>query len=232
MNTKKFKNQLNKLTAVFTSIEGDGQISPLEKDLLKKYVVNLYDALIDQDEKASPNEVVSKIVEVTKAKETPPIVKVSNPETIAVQKTVVEEEQVVIESHPPIVVIENKEVQAQVREVSPEPIKPAGYVIPSKLKEVFETEEAIELSDKLRLTKVKDITKSMGINEKIFTIKELFGGNQDKFNEVMNAIEACKDYEEATKYISENIAEQQNWADDSNLKKAKQFVQLVQRKFA
>ncbi len=234
MNTKKFKNQLNKLSAVFASIEADGQISNLEKDLLKKYVVNLYDALIAGDE-ASPKSQTQSRPSVVSA---PVIHQVETPqqEQEVMPKVSASTEppvaKPVMTSPTPVAAVVDAEASKQVEPKQVEPVKPTPYTIPSKLKALFEEEAATEISEKLRLTKVSDIRKSMGINEKIFTIKELFDGDQDKFNEVMNSIEACKNYEEATVYISKNIAEQQQWSEEGKLKKAKKFVQLVQRKFA
>ena len=51
----------------------------------------------------------------------------------------------------------------------------------SEYDELFEFKAAAELSQRLSETKINDLNKSMGLNEKFFYINELFGGNSAKF---------------------------------------------------
>lgn len=242
MNTKKFNNQLSKLNAVFSTLSEESSISALEKELLKKYVVNLFDALMDGKEEARPSgkksdlpvkgkEEKKKIVEEEK------LIKKQSPQ-VAHAEIVKKEE---IKAEPKAEKIEpqvsKEEVKVEVKSPVVDTPKPKpvvireSYKIPSELLEIFAEENATELSDKLGLSKVDDIRKSMGINEKIFTIKELFGGDQDKFNSILTKIDACKNYKEATELLGKTVAKEEKWTEEGKIKKAKQFVKLVQRKF-
>jgi len=101
-----------------------------------------------------------------------------------------------------------------------------------KFDKLFDTEYARELSDKLSASKIEDIGKAMGLNEKIFTVNELFGGEHTAFEKAINDIHACSNFNEAKIYISEQLAPKYQWMEGGKFKKAKEFIKLVKRKFS
>ncbi len=122
-------------------------------------------------------------------------------------------------------VIEEKvEVVQEVKEVKKVKIDP-------KISSILEIEIGQELSDKLSVTAIKDISKSMSINEKIFTVNELFGGSQAAFEDSMQKLNGFSNFEEAKNYLAENVVESQNWQDPEKLKKVKTLMKLVYRKY-
>jgi len=248
MNTKKFQSKLSKITTIFDSMQADHTISSLEQELLKKYVVQLYETLLDdpiEEEHKSQEKATQKIarkpqpkvetlqpkVEIVQTPPPPPKVAAPPvPEPIVSSATIAEP------------VIEKVAVAETIKQTVPvassvATAKVASEVVanvldmPAELQPIFEKIEATELSDRLSISKVKDIGKSMGINEKIFTIKELFAGDQSLFNFVVSKLDACTSYDEAAQYLSSTIARDQKWGDASKMNKAKTFVKLVQRKF-
>ncbi len=253
MNKKKFKNHLAKLNSVYATLSEDEVISSLEKELLKKYLVNLFDALMHGDEESTQVKEIKSSKKEEKAsrteradrtprserssrsekKEESTVEKESHEQAKAEQEKEepVEELSSMAEQKVAEEVVEAKVPVVKTIEKPTIPSPPEKYKLPAELLSIFEEEKTSELSDKLGLSKVEDIKKSMGINEKIFTIKELFGGDQEKFNATLTKIEACKDYSEATELLGKTIAKEENWADENKIKKAKQFVKLVQRKF-
>lgn len=137
------------------------------------------------------------------------------------------EEKAVEAAAPEIVELEEpeEEEEEQVDEDEYASISPA-------LSAVFAKKEATDLSDKLSLSPIKDLTKVMSINEKIFTVNELFSGNQGEFNSCLEKLNGFGNYEEAIAYLSKSIAPQFGWDDEGRLKKVEQFMILVQRRFA
>ena len=103
--------------------------------------------------------------------------------------------------------------------------------ISDKMLEIFKLEEIADLSDKLSSSPIPDLTKAMGINEKIFTVKELFGGDQSSFDNMMLAINGLSSYDEAKDILIKSAAMQYDWDKPSRFKKARSFVKLIQRRF-
>lgn len=91
--------------------------------------------------------------------------------------------------------------------------------------------EIKELSHKLSFAPIKNIMKSISINERIFTQKELFGGDFDLFQSTLAKLEEMSSFDEAIAYLAEHVASKHNWEDPKKLKKAKNFVNIVQRRF-
>jgi len=71
----------------------------------------------------------------------------------------------------------------------------------------------------------------MGINERIFTVQELFGGDSDLFNRSMETMDKYTSLEQARDYLVENVAVEQNWADEKKIKKATNFIKLISRRY-
>lgn len=247
MDSKKFKNKLNKIATIFDSMQADHSISSLEKELLKKYVVQLYETLLEETKGTSKSvdSVNTKVIDEAPKKEpvkeaselsqtsapaAPQAVSSPIPETPApsVNKTVIAEP---VKEKVAVSETIKQAVPVAVATATASTVVANTLEMSAELQPIFERIEATELSDRLSISKVKDIGKSMGINEKIFTIKELFAGDQSLFNSVISKLDACESYDEAAQYLSSTVARDQKWGDASKVKKAKTFVKLVQRKF-
>jgi len=100
-----------------------------------------------------------------------------------------------------------------------------------KLDALFSLEKGNEISDKLAMTPVNDLTKAMNINERIFTLKELFGNNKEKFDATLTKLNSFSNYEEATAYLSTEVVDENGWLEESKTKKVKTFLKLVARKY-
>lgn len=205
MNIKEANKHFNKLSSFYTSISSDGDINQIELDLLKSYVVKFYESLTagTVDTTAAPSSKPSHV-----AKTTTPAVSTAPPPA------------------PP--------VQAVPRETGnavSDPAKPKTTSMNSEMKSLFAIQEGKEISDKLSTTPIKDIGKSMSINEKIFTIQELFGGNQGDFDKVVSKLNGLGSYKEAQEYLASDVVKQNSWLDEEKLKKAKTFLKLVHRKY-
>lgn len=88
-----------------------------------------------------------------------------------------------------------------------------------------------DLSDKLALQKIPDLTRAMGINEKILTIQELFKNNQELFNKTITDLNTLSSFEDARQYLIQHVIEPMDWTADNKVKKAANFIRLIRRRF-
>lgn len=241
MDIQVFNKKLHKISALTENAISDGQFSPLERELILSYIRELYDIVLDEKHPLDVRQasvLVERKVEPVYAEpirqpEAPKATPLAEP--IVVQPathTVVVEEKVVIPQPEPVQVIEEV--------VKVEPVKQVEVQKPSfvpsaasadALSELFVDEKISDLSDKLAQSPVKDLTKSMGINERIFTQQELFGNNQAHFSETLEGLNKCQSFDEAKQYLVNNVIYKYDWVAEQNIKKAATFIKLVKRKF-
>jgi len=154
---------------------------------------------------------------------------------------VVEEEPMEDPVQEATVVAESPEVADIVSRQSATPVIAAAAIasvspkaspnVDADLLALFEENSGRELSDKLASRPIKDLTKAMGINEKIFTVKELFGGDQKEFDNIMVALDGLGSFEEAKNVLIGSVAEKYDWASSKKVKKAATFIKLVRRRY-
>ncbi len=96
---------------------------------------------------------------------------------------------------------------------------------------LFAFKTATELSEKLSQLPIGDIKKAMGLNERISTQNELFGGDNNAFETTVNALNQLRSYDEAKDYLVRNVAQRYNWAGKEKKDKAKEFIKLVKRRY-
>jgi hypothetical protein len=244
MDIKSFNKKLNKISAL-TDTGNDGvQLSALERDLLLSYIRDLYDLALDnmpsinKNQSTTVSEVKRQEPVVVASPPVPPIVEPVQPTISVPTPTIPVYEAPKVEEvvNSPAVV---EKVEAPAIKIEPVVVTPEIKQSPSVssisnelLAELFADEKVTDLSDKLALSPVKDLTKSMGINERIFTQQELFGNNQTQFNDTLQRLNNCQNFEEAKQYLLENVINVYDWTNEQKLKKAATFVKLVKRKFS
>lgn len=211
MNIKDSNRHFDKLSSFYQQIIADGQINKIELELLKSYTLKFYESIIGQDTETSvtPTQPVQPI-----AKAAAPVTPVAPIVTTPPKAPVVEPiaEQAPVEA---IVESSNEESNLQSKEIE----------------QLFSLETGNEISDKLSITAIKDIKKAMSINERIFTIKELFGGSQESFDKTISSLNEFMSYDDAKNYLSENVVNENNWLDPDKSKKVKKFMKLISRKY-
>ncbi|NJN32901.1 MAG: hypothetical protein HC817_00205 [Saprospiraceae bacterium] len=95
---------------------------------------------------------------------------------------------------------------------------------------LFEEINGKELSDKLSNTPITDLTKAFGLNDRMLTQNELFGGNKPVFDEAVKDLNNMSSFEIARNFMYE-LAARYNWAANEDRKKqAKSFIKLVRRR--
>lgn len=239
MDIKNFNKKLTKISALTDTSSETIQLSSLERDLLLSYIRDLYDLALDNMPAKNQTFTPEPKTQEKPIIHTQPVATfIEEPIVPAPTKVMTPEppkEEVII----PTVITENIEVQKPIQieqvaaSVSPDVSigKPASQSN-DLIAELFADEKVSDLSDKLALSPVKDLTKSMGINERIFTQQELFGNNQTLFNDTLQRLNNCQNFAEAKQYLLDNVISTYDWTNEHKIKKAATFVKLVKRKFS
>lgn len=76
---------------------------------------------------------------------------------------------------------------------------------------------------------VKDLKAAIGLNEKFQFINQLFNGDSNKYNTIVDAINASQSADTALNYIRD-ISEKNNW--ELHAASAKNFIDLIERRFS
>ena len=238
MDIKNFNRKLHKISSLAENANDDNDLTALEHDLLLSYIRDLYEIALDhkvsEPAKRENKPVVNPITDRPQVEQIEPV----TPSVVHVVK------EIVVETPPQVVVAEEQTARIEIQHIEPEKIiekpievintpKKAGKEIISQeiMDELFAEERISDLSDKLSLSPIKDLTKSMGINEKIFTQQELFGNNQQQFITTLEKLNNCQNFTEAKQYLLENVINDFGWTSEGKVKKAATFIKLVKRKF-
>ena len=198
------------------------------------YVRGLYEKMTEPQDDNEKNNVVDKVSK-SKAKKEAPIVKITEPKQDNIADVVLQEVEEAEYSNSNT---ENS-TQSVSSHSSPSYQTPAiqkvvdtpKIDIPQDLVDLFKSGSVNELSDKLSRSPIQDLTKCMGINEKIFTVQELFGGDSALFTKAMEEMDKFTSLEQARDYLVKHVAVDQNWTADGNLKKAAKFIKLISRRY-
>lgn len=76
---------------------------------------------------------------------------------------------------------------------------------------------------------IKNLSDSIGINQKFMFTKTLFGGNPDMMNHALKSIDLCESFTDAIEIINLRYVERFNW--DKNSDEVNELLQMIFRKF-
>jgi len=249
MDLNKAKILLNKIASLHKSMSADANnISAIEKDLMMNYVRQLYDAYLYESAPQKMVEVETPKVEIIKSTPKPhkkPMVK-KEPPVLEVPQIIEKEIEIVVPKPktPKPRLIELPDSLKEISEPMPSPERtsppPAPEPQPTsaikinaspEIEDLFDIRAATELSEKLASSPIKDLKKSMGLNEKIFTINELFGGDKSAYDNAVVTLNGVKNFDQAKAYLIENVASKYGWTEKGKRKKATNFIKLVRRRY-
>ena len=207
MNFSKVEKQLKKINKMVDMASVDGQFSAIEKDLLLSYIRKFYETiLLDSDHEANN-------IKVENQKPAEPKVE-SSKEPEVPSKEVIEEPY-------------EQEKQIISNEIVAEPVQKS--IDTSRYDSIFELNEIDDLSSKLSKSKINDINKAIGINERIFTIRELFGNDSEVYNSTLNKLQNLGNFNEAKSFLASEVIPTYEWDDEKRIKKAQNFIKVVRR---
>jgi hypothetical protein len=214
MNIKNIKSQLKKIKRAVDLLQNDKKISALELDLLRDYIKTLYEYTLEEVEpevakKVEKREPRTHTVQAPKAEKAPePVVAVKPAATKHVEE---------VKEAPKVEEKQERKVDAPV----------SAAEVKGDIKSLFVKQQASDLSEKLSTLAVEDLKKAMSINEKIFTINELFDGNSQSFNECLEVLDEFDAYDKAESYLINNIASRFDWTSKDKKKKAMKFIDII-----
>jgi len=242
MDWQKFNKKLNKISVLADNAFQDNSISSLERDLMASYVRDLYDMILEDGVEGSSKKNVSESQNFINGNQSRQEKKETHMAP-TVQPTVSFEREVavaekVIEIVPEVAVLEIAQPKEQVSQVSkiasvsvPQPSSKAKQLDDNQMNELFVDDKISDLSGKLGSQRIPDLTKAMGINERIFTVQELFNNDQNFFNTVLNQLNSLNNFEEAKIYLIEEVISKLDWTAENKLKKAGTFIKLIKRRY-
>lgn len=257
MDYVKAKVILKKLSTLIDSFESLGEpISEIESEILHKYIEKLGQLIPSESESSEPSKQPSLKEKATKSvigstPEAKPIQgessqeenisksansehekEVGRPKPIATVPEVPEEE-IEIE-----IVDEDAKTASQKKEVPPIKVQKKKVLVSTEdddadgdTSDLWAPVEIKELSHKLSFSPIKNIFKSISINERILTLNELFDGDSKAFKETLDHLETFDNFEDAAEYLRKGVAADYQWEEGEKLKKANNFMKIVQRRF-
>lgn len=232
MKIKKTGKLLKKLNNLYENMKEEGDISRIEQDLFLSYIKDLYEQALDFDHDDEDDLAITSETPVSR---TPREEKPRSAESAPVMPQVAVDQR----SQPPVnEAVTNSPATTVVddsdRAVSPAVVEQEPVPVPQvdeDLIALFVVDGVKEVSDRLGMTPIADMHRCMGINERIFTIRELFNGDDGLFSQTMTKLNSLASFEEATEYLQRGVASDLDWVESARSKKASNFVKLVYRRY-
>lgn len=253
MNLTKAKILLDKINRLHRSMSLDeDNIAPIEKDLMRDYIKQLYDTFLVSNPVVTPTHTSTSIPVVKRGNAAPKTTYAPPP----VRKKVVvatppppppPPPPVIEEIAPPVQEEEPTPSAEKIEKIKPEPVvfkpavpkpKPTRISAPPPVNIDPEHEELFaqdpkkgELSERLSLTPIQDINQAIGYNERVYNVNELFGADNTFYRNVIKDLNALNSFEEAQAYLSANVASKYDWTSRSKRTVAKKFIKIVRRRY-
>ena len=248
MDAHKAQRLLLKIQS-FLSNDSGQELSRLEKDLLKTYILQLYEAVHDEAQ-ATPPVVKSTKPESHVVVEVPPVhkpeppkieivppaipeIKATKPVEPKVEMREIEKETIVaapkMEPKPIHIPVQEPVRETIVTRVSSPVTKTEGAE--ETLRKLFEASPSEDIAERFSRIPIESIESAMGLNERIFTLNTLFGGDKTLFDATCQQLNNLHSFAEARDLLLHGVARQFHWAETEKLKMAEQFIRIVSRRY-
>ncbi len=247
MDLTKAQRLLLKIQA-FTDNGNGSELSRLEKDLMKSYIIQLYDAVSTEETPMHTEKPKQTEIPVAKfQKPEPPPVYIPEPPKPESEKPVYHEpvapkiQEVPLEIKLPV-----QEPVFELPKFEPvdipvvEPVKEVVHVhkvvvtpvdASDDLAKLFELPKVEEMSGRFSHIPIDNIEAALGLNERIFTLNELFGGNREVFESTCAKLNDLHSFSEAKQLLLSGPARQYKWSDQERVKMAEHFIRIVARRY-
>jgi len=250
-NLKEVSERLQEaLKLVVLSIE-KGSLSNIDRDLILEKLRKTYDSILFEEESAKiivstpqiPQVKVDKTLEIP-TKPTKPEVKPQGKQELRPNNTVektesprnIEKKSIFEKTEVPsttekVPYKETEHHEHKIKEKSilkveqPESIAEKFQGKRKSMTESLSNQISVKpIASQLQDKPIADLTKEIGVHDRFLFIKELFDGNNNRYEETINKLNQFNDISEALIYLQENF----NWND--NNKAANRFIDLIRRK--
>ena len=224
MDFKKSKVLLKKINAIYESGEAfNHEFSSLEKDLLLQYLREFYECITNPIDVATNAMVHNGSSEKVETKNDHVTSKIIEPQPARSKEELTLTTTSSNVSHAIEESVATTKVVAEIQEPSAQ--------LGEDVAELFIEKDPMDLSNRFANQPINDVAKAMGINERILTINELFGGDQQAFLSIVNRLNNAENFEAASHILENDVIGRFEWTKSSRQKKAKIFIQLVRRRF-
>lgn len=258
MNLLPAKITLEKIIALYNSMTADEKnVTAIERDLMLSYIRQLYETFKEGQvipvqqpvvlQKTNP--IVTPTPVVVKAESARVEQVYQRPtlspsvETIRTVEEAPRREERIVAPEPPKYIVPTPPPSPQ-----PEPPK---YVTPTSspvhvqqqsvqrterkinpdVLELFEIGSGKEISERLANTPIADLTKGLGLNDRLLNQNELFGGSKVVFDEALKDLNNMSSFDTARAFL-EDLAVRYHWMTSEDRKKiAKNFIRFVKRRY-
>jgi hypothetical protein len=99
------------------------------------------------------------------------------------------------------------------------------------LDELFDLPRSEDLSGRSTHVPIASIESALGLNARIFTLNELFGGDRTLFDTTCQQLNDLTSFQEARSLLMAGPARTFKWADQSRIKMAEDFIRIVARRY-
>ena len=245
MDLQQAKVLLFKINTLNDSLSlDDGPIASIERDLMLSYIRQLYETFLEtsvqeQNNSTSKGRNKTAAPEVIRpqqeAKPESPKRKYTPPKIIEIPDTPPEPIKVAQTTPPPKKV---EPVAAKPPQPKPAPPPVAVKSAPSsksrvsnpKIAALFDLPQTTELSEKLSLSPIKDLTKGLSINDRLLYTNDLFQKDTTLFNASLKTLNTMPDMASAQVFLEEQAAKY-NWMNGEKVGIAKDFIKHVRRRY-
>lgn len=242
MDIEKTTILLEKINNLHHNIQKDADnISSIERDLLKDYIKSLYEALLETDDSQKDMTSFTKVKSKQKSTEHEELPGSSGPvhEELEVEAEEIEPviEKETIKYQAPRIIQVPEDIKEEIASTPPKETSEIRHeapasVVTDEIEALFEEDNSgNDLSSRLANAPIRDLSKAVSINERIFTVNELFGGNTQAFDGALKLLNSYGSFKEAKFNVLADLAIEYAWADKKRVKKAKNFIRLVKRRY-
>jgi len=239
MSLNQSKILLDKINALHKSISIEGEnISAIERDLMLSYIRQFYEQFLKIETETSNTPTKRKSIKAPKPVPIPPQEAVyAPPKRVKIPDSIKELEKEMLVPPPPKAEpkpIIPKKIALEIVPPPPPPPKPAPTpakaVSFGRFKGLFSNNKAADLSEKLSLQPLKDLSKAIAINDKLLYVNDLFDKDSATFSIALKNLNAFNNMEEAQSVLLD-YAKQFNWMDEEKEDTARSFIKLVKRRY-
>ena len=133
---------------------------------------------------------------------------------------------------PPVGDVRTAVVEPSYTTPAPNPPQPAPAPNTSpEIEKLFASDEAGDLAARLGQQPIRDLTRAMTINNRVLFTKALFGGDNDAMNRVLNQLNTLGSMD-AAKPVLIDLAARRHWTEEERRDTAREFINLVRRRYA
>ena len=188
----------------------------------------------EQNPAATASPVTSeKIQQPIPEEKTVPEEKIMEPENLSPEGEPITEEKPAAQPENGKTVLSIKEKQKEPEKPAPQPVETTLDLFSSSpqqsIGEVLKPSEKQALAETLQTAPLKDIREAIGINDKFTFVNDLFNGDLERYNKVMDELNGFSGLSGAQTYLAE-LQVQYQWDEESPA--YRKLALLLERKFS